>query len=303
MRNIIEYNGLKWTDIVNPTEEDASYLEKEFNLHPASLRNFIPSVLHPDFEIFENYVSIILHYPRNEETGDVKIHELDIMVGKDYVITSHYVPIKPLTYMWEECVSSEKIKETYMQKGSGELLFFILNKFLRRILEKTDKIGEEVASVEKEIFTGDEGKMIKKISYLKRKIISFWRATDPQKEIFHSLKTTGLGFFGQDCQYHFSDLFRINQRIDGSLKTYKETIESLEETSHNMINIKRTDIMKILTIFSVVLMPLTLLASIWGMNTNLLPFMDTRADFWLIMGLMAIVLISMLTYFKIKKWL
>ena len=175
MRNTIEYNGLKWADITSPTEEDIKYLENEFHLKPVSLRNLVPSIMHPDFELFEDYFSIILHYPRNnEETGNVDVHELDILAGKNFVITSHYVPIKPLTYMWEECVASEKIKETYMQKGSGELLFFILNKFLKRILEKTDKIGEGVASVEKEIFTEDEGKMIKKISYLKRKIISLY---------------------------------------------------------------------------------------------------------------------------------
>ncbi|MFH1401949.1 MAG: CorA family divalent cation transporter, partial [Parcubacteria group bacterium] len=166
-----------------------------------------------------------------------------------------------------------------------------------------DKIGEEVASIEKEIFIGDEEKMVKKISYLKRKIISFWRAIDPQKEIFYSLKTIGLDFFGKDCRYHFSDLFRINQRIGNSLKTYKETIESLEETIHNMINIKRTDIIKILTVFSVILMPLTLLASMWGMNTTLLPFRQFSFDFLIIMGLMAIILIGMLIYFKLKKWL
>jgi len=302
--NIIEYNGLKWVDIISPTEEDTKYLKDEFKLKPVSLRNFVPSVLHPDFELFEDYISLILHYPRNnEKTGNVDIHEIDIITGKDYVITSHYVPIKPLTNMWDECVASEKIKETYMQKGSGDLLFFILNKFLKRILEKTDKIGEGVASVEKEIFTENEEKMIRRISYLKRQIISFWRAIDPQSEVFYSLKTAGANFCGQDCKYRFSDLFRLDQRIDNSLKTYKETIEALEQTSHSMINLKRNDIMKILTVFSVVLMPLTLLASIWGMNTNVLPFMNTQVDFWLIMGLMVIVLLSMLSFFKLKKWL
>jgi len=100
MRNIIEYNNLKWVDVINPTEEDTNYLKKEFSLHPAALRNLVPYIMHPDFEIFEDYILIILHYPRNEGTGDVEIHELDIIAGKDYIITSHYIPIKPLTYMW-----------------------------------------------------------------------------------------------------------------------------------------------------------------------------------------------------------
>jgi magnesium transporter len=303
MRNIIEYNGFKWVDVTGPDNNDIEYLKNDLGLNPIALRNVFPSILHPDFEIFPDYISIIVHYPRNEETGNVEIHELDIIAGKNYLITNHFTPIKPLTYIIEECLSSEGLKKDYMQGGPGILLFFVLNKFLRRILEKTDKIGEEVSSAEREIFTEQEEAMVKKISYLKRKIISFWRAVNPQAEVFYYLKTSGIKFFGQELQYRFSDLFRINQRIENSMKTYKETIASLEETNHSMVNLRRNDIMKILTLVSVIFMPLTLIASMWGMNTTLLPFRQFDSDFIIIMGLMAVITIGMLSYFKFKKWL
>lgn len=302
MRKIITYKDLTWIDI-KPTENDIEYLKKKFKLQPVSLKNIISPIFHPDFDIFQNYISIILHYPKNEDQGDVEIHELDIIAGKNYIITSHYVPINPLDYIWEKCKNSEKMKKEYMGNGSGHLLSFILSGFLKRILEKTDKIGENVSLMEKEVFTQNEEKMIKKISYLKRRIISFWRAIDPQSEVFYSIKTMGTSFFGQEYKHNFSSLFRINQRINHSLRTYKETIKSLEETSHSIVNLKRNEIMKILTIFSVILMPLTLLASIWGMNTNFLPFMQSSFDFWLIVGLMMTISIGMIIYFKYKKWL
>ena len=303
MRNIIEYKDFRWIDIIEPTDEDMKYIEEEFKLHPVTLKNIIPAVAHPDFDLFQDYVSMILHYPRNEESGNVEIHELDVVVGKNYFITSHYKPIKPLTVAWEECASSDKLKEKYMGSGAGTFLFLILNKFLKRILEKTDKIGQSVAQVEKDIFVGEEIEKVKKISLLKRQIISFWRGVDPQGSVFYSLKNIGPDFFGEAYKYYFSDLFRTFQRIHNSLEAYKETIESLEETNHNIINVKRTEIMKILTVFSVILLPLTLMASIWGMNTNLLPFKETPFDFWIIMTIMGTISAGMIIYFKIKKWL
>lgn len=303
MRNIVKNKDLIWVDITEPTEEDIEYLKNEFNLHPISLKNIIPTVKHPDIDVFAEYISIILRYPRNEENGGVQIHELDIVAGKDYLITNHYKPIKPLSYILEECLSSEKLKKEYMGSGSGTLLVFILNKFLKRILEKVDKIGEDVEFVEEKIFTEKEKEMVKKISYLKRRIASFWRAIDPQGAVFYSLKTAGANFFGPEYRHYFTDLFRIHKNIDNSLRAYKETVDALEETNHIMVNLKMNEIIKILTIFSVILLPLTLLASLWGMNTNFLPFSRNKFDFWLIVGLMLITIFGMLYYFKKKKWL
>lgn len=303
MRNIIEYKNLTWVDIIKPSEADIKYLKNEFRLHGLTLKTIIPSIHHPDLDVFRNYISVILHYPRNEEGQNVQIYELDIIVGKNYLITNHYSQIRPLNFILEECASSQARKEEYMGNGAETLLFFILSRFLNRILEKVDKIGEEVDSVEKEIFVEKEKEMVKKISYLKRRIISFWRAIDPQGEVFNSLETDGPKFFGLESKHYFSTLFRMYKRIDSSLKTYKEAIESLEETNHIMVNLKMNEIIKILTLFSAFLLPLTLLASIWGMNTNLLPFKGHPFDFWLIVGLMVIVLSGMILYFKKRKWL
>lgn len=303
MRQVIENKNLIWIDITEPTDGDIKYIKDKFPIHELTLKTIIPSIHHPDIDIFENYISIILHYPRNEEGQNVEIYELDIIAGKNFLVTSHYKQIKPLNFILEECLSSETKKEEYLGRGTDALLFYILNKFLKRILEKTDEIGENVDSIEKIIFIEKEREMVKRISYLKKRILSFWRAIDPQEEVFYSLKATGVNFFGPESRHYFSILSRINKRIESSLRTYKETIESLEETNHILVNLKMNEVIKILTVFSVVMLPLTLLASIWGMNTNFLPFADKAIDFWLIMGLMFITLFIMLSYFRIKKWL
>jgi len=303
MRREVEYNGLKWVDVLEPTEVDVSYFKTTFALHSVTLKNIVPPVAHPTIDVFQDYIFLTLHYPRNEKGGDVEIYELDIIVGKNFIVTSHHKSIRPIDNFFEECETQKARREEYMKNGSGRLLIFILEKFLKRILEKTDEISKDVGFVEKEIFTEQERKIIRKISYLKRRIISFWRAIDPQREIFYSLKTMNSDYFGKECKHYFSDLFIVYARIDNYLKTLKDTIESLEQTNHSIVNLRRNEIVKILTIFSVILMPLTLLASMWGMNTTLLPFRQFSFDFWIIMGVMAVISVIMLWYFKLKKWL
>jgi magnesium transporter len=302
MHSIVEYKDLTWVDVVKPTEVDSSFLKTKFNLHPVTFRNIVPPIMHPTFDAFEDYLAMTLHYPRNEEGQDVEIYEIDIIVGKNFLITNHYTPLRPISSILDRCQASETDKKECLENGNAYFLLLILNKFLKRLLEKTDKIGESVRLIEKEIFTNEEEKMIKRISYLKRQIISFWRAIEPQGEIFSSLKKAGPDFFGQEHKHDFSDLFDIYQRIDNSLKTYKETVESLEETSHNIINIKRTEIIKILTVVSLILMPPTLVASIWGMNVPL-PFSKSTTDFWILCSFMVVIPVVMIIYFRLKKWL
>ena len=303
MRETIEYKNLTWVDIINPAEKDIKYLKNKFKLHPLTLKTIIPAFHHPDLDIFKNYIFLILHHPHTQENGEIQIQELDIIAGKNYLITSHYQKISPLSYIFNGCLKSELKKKENMERGTGFLLFIILNTFLKEKLAKIDRIEDEIDLVEKEIFLGKEKRMVREISYLKRKIIDFWRVIEPQRVIFESLKNIGSKFFGQEFGHYFSNLFRIHRRIENVLRTSKETIESLEETNHILVTLKMNEIIRILTLFSVILLPLTLLASIWGMNTNFLPFTKTPFDFWFIIGLMVITFSGMMIYFRIKKWL
>jgi len=303
MRNVIEYKNLIWIDIIEPNEEDIEYIKNKFRLHPLTFKTIIPSIHYPDIDVFRNYIFIILHHPHLKENGEIQIQEFDIILGKNYLITNHYEKITPLNDIFDECSKSDIKKKEYMEKSIGFLFFIILNRFLKENLSKIDRIEYEIDLVEKEIFLEKEKKMVKEISHLKMKIIDFWRIIEPQRVVFNSLINIGVNFFGQEFRHYFSTLFRIHRKIENTLRTSKEAIESLEETNHILVTLKMNEIIRILTIVSVILLPLTLLASIWGMNTNFLPFNESVFDFWLIVGLMLIISSGMFLYFRMKKWL
>ncbi len=301
MRKIIEYNDLIWVDIVGPTEEDVEYLKNNFRLHPLIPATLIPTVHHPDIEIFRNYLFTILHHLVLSE-GRMEVQELDIIAGTNFLITGHYKIIQSLNSIFEECLKSEKAKRGHFKKGIGYLLFLILKKSLKEKLVEIDEIENEIDLLEKEISAGKKSEIIKRASLLKTKIIDFWRIIGPQRLIFESLKNTAPKLFGLDSQAYYFSLFRTYREIEDTIKNSKETIESLEETCHILVTFNLNEIMKILTIFSALLLPPTLLASIWGMNTNL-PLAQSPFGFWLILLLIVITFTAIAIYFKIKKWL
>lgn len=303
MHNIIEYKNFIWVDITEPTEEDVRYLQKNFKLHSLTLKTIIPPIHHPDLDIFKKYISIILHYPNLEKNGEMRIQELDLILGENYLITNHHRKISFLNQIFDDCLNSEVKRMEYMERGPAFLLFTTLNRFLKEKLAKIDQIEEKIEKLEEKIFLEEEKEIIKEISELKRKIIDFWRVVAPQRMIFESLRNVVEKFYSHEFGHYFSVLFRIHRRIEDALNASKETIESLEETNHIIITSKINNVIKILTIFSVILLPLTLLASIWGMNIPEMPLTSSSLGFWTVLALMAVLMGFMITFFRRKKWL
>ncbi len=303
MQKIIKQNNLVWVDIEKPSEEDIQFLQNRFNIHSLTAKTIIPVIHYPDLDPFRNYLFLILHYPHYKENKEIKILEFDIIAGLDFLITTHHDDIIPLRTVFDACHTSKTKKEETMTKGAGYLLFVVLSAFLKDILEKINSVAADIDKLESNLFAGQEREMIKEISTLKMQIIDIWRIVEPQRMIFESLRATGVNFFGPDYKHYFGILNRTHRRIENGLKGAKETVEALEETNQILVSLRMNEIMKILTLFSVIFLPLTLLASIWGMNTNFLPFQKTDRDFEYVVLIMLLTFIGMFTYFKHKKWI
>jgi magnesium transporter len=302
MRQAITNHNYTWIDIIEPKDEDIQYLKDKFRIHPLTASTIIPAIHYPDLDQFKNYLFIILHYPHRAEKGEIKIREFDFVAGHDYLVTSHQEEITPLRQVFDNFNNPEARRSDYINTA-GYILFSILNTFLKEVLAKTNDIVKEIDQIESKIFTGEERKMVVEISILKMKTLDFWRIVEPQRMIFESLRVVGTNFYGPEYRHYFVILYRVHRRIENTLKNAKETIEALEQTNHILVTVKTNEVIRVLTVFSVIFMPLTLLASIWGMNTNFLPFHGTDQDFLFIMAIMAATLFSMLAYFSRKKWL
>ncbi|MCD6528535.1 magnesium transporter CorA family protein [bacterium] len=303
MRTFIKGPKVIWIDIQNPTEKDIEYLKEKFHFHPLVLEELTISAHRPKVEQYDDYLFMIIHYPvYSIKKRETKSREINIIVTRNTLITTHFSSVLPLENLLNICKQSQKARRSYMEGNAGQLLFYILNSLWHSCLVKLEKIDNRIDEIEKNIFKGREKEMVLEISLVKTDIINFWRIIEPQEEILESLEKVGPIFFGKALRPYFSDLLGTYDQTKNTLQSYKEIILALEDTNQSLLSTKINEVMKILTIFSVVLLPLTLIASIWGMNINL-PLSKSPYAFWLLTGTMMVLVGILIAFFYKKKWL
>ena len=304
MIQTVQNNGITWIDIRNPEPDDIKYLRENFHFHELILGELIPPGHRAKVETHHDYIFLILYYPAfNKNKGEISPRELDIIATKDHIITSHYQTIIPVKNLFEKINLSDEVKAKYMSGTVGHLIYYIIRGILENALEKVEHIERHVNYVEQRIFAGDEKEMVFAISRAKRDKIDFRRIIAPQLPIIDSLVIEGVKFFDETLQPHLDDLRGTFGILWNELQDHKETIEALAETNESILRTKTNDVIRILTIFSVIFLPLTLVASIWGMNIENLPLSGNTYHFYIVLGIMLSSLIAMLSYFKYRKWM
>lgn len=304
--NTIKSKKITWIDIEGPTNKDVNYLRKNFNFHPLVLEELIPPSYRSRVDHYGQYLFLILHVPfLNKETREIKSRELDIIVTKDALITSRYHSVLPLKALFDQCDLYEEARIEYMNQTTGHLLYHILERIIEYILPRLDFLEEKIDEIEDEIFHGKEKEMVTEISIIKRAVIDFRRVVKPQQDLTQSLLKRGVEFFDKKLEPYLFDLRGGYSKIWHTLENQRETIEALEDTNQSLLSTKTNEVMKVLTVFASIAFPLTLLASIFGMNVNL-PFAGepgSGLDFWIVSFIMIMTTIVLIVYFKKQKWL
>jgi magnesium transporter len=303
MRKIIAGPNVTWVDIQDPAREDIEYLKKNFKLHPLIFDELILPGNHPKLKKFSDLFYLSLFLPvYNKEKRETRPRELDIIISKNIIITSHYKSILPLKALFDKLNIYKEIRNQYMSENSGTLLFYILEGFCISCLTKLARVDKKLDQIEKDIFKGKEKNLVTEISYVKTDIINLWKIISPQREVLKSLSEEGIKILGEEIQPYFIDILENYDQAKNNLEAYKETILSLENTNESLLSTKTNEIIRILTVFSVIFLPITLLVNMWGMNLTV-PFEESTRGFLIITGIIAAMTIFMIIYFKKKKWL
>ena len=301
----IETKQTKWINIKNPKEIDVEYLSTNFHIAPSILKEFIPPIKRPKVEEYSNYIFIVIHFPVfNEKTRTTLSEELDIILTKDTLITSYTKSLPQLEKFFNDCNIHDRLRQQYLGKSAGFLMFQILDKLIDARLNMLDHIGENIDEIEDKVFDGKEREMISEISIVKKDITDFRKAIKPQRAILEMVERSIPKITNEDLKAYSQEVIGSNIRVWHILENHKEMIEAIENTNESLFYYKFNETLKILTVFSVIMLPLTLIASIFGMNTvKSMPFENNQYDFWIVVLLMLIAFILMVLYFKKKKWL
>jgi magnesium transporter len=300
---IIEASGIRWIHIESPRTSDRDWLEANFDFHPLDFEDVYSRNNRPKLDQYDDYVFIVLHFPLYEkETSRILTAEMDLFMGPDYLITLPNIPLPPLTAMFERYREKADLREATFSKGTGYLLYKIADTCVDASFPMLRKIEMKLDRIEDDIFEGRSGEIVRDISEAKQEIINFRRIVRPQRAVLRDLERTKQRYLQEELEIYFDDISDAAERIWDTLENHKEVIEALESTNESVLSHRLNDSFRILTAVSVVLLPLTLIASIFGMNVPV-PGQNAEFAFIAIMLLMAILLLALVAYFRRRGWL
>jgi magnesium transporter len=300
---IIEAAGLRWVHIESPRTADRDWLEEHFDFHPLDYEDVYSRNQRPKLDQYDDYVFIVLHFPMfDKESGRILTAELDLFLGPDYLITLPNIPLPPITSMFERYREKEDLREEVFSKGSGYLLYKIVDTGVDASFPMLRKMGLKLERLEDDIFEGRSSEIVRDISEAKQEIINFRKITRPQRAVLRDLERTKQRYLQEELEIYFDDISDAAERIWDTLENYKEVIEGLESTNESVLSHRLNDSFRILTAASVVLLPLTLIASIFGMNVHF-PGEGEAVTFFLIIALMAALLGTLVVLFRRRGWL
>jgi magnesium transporter len=297
--------GLRWVNIERPTPLECAWLEEQFDFHALDLEDVLSRNQRPKIDEYPSYLFIVLHFPVfDRAVGRLNAGELDIFVGQDFLVTLPNTPLQPVSYLFERCRQKDDLREQLFSRGSGFLLYRLVDDSFDYCFPMLRKIGNKLDAVENEIFEGRSEEVVRDISNVKQEIINFRKVIRPQRPVLSDLEKVTQRFLAPDLdlEIYFDDVVDAHERIWDMLENYKEVVEALEDTNESVISHRVNDILRVLTSISVIVLPLTLIASVWGMNVGV-PGEGDQTDFYIVVGAMVVMLIGMVAYFRRRGWL
>ncbi len=297
---------LIWVDIKNPRKKEIEFLRKKYNFSLPHLQASSAKAVaqRPVIEKTAEYTFITLHFPVFK--GDnIVAGEIEFFIGPDYLITLHNGDVKTLNKFFKLSKKDSDSLKSYQFESSTVLLYEIIEKLLLECFSLLDKNSVAIEELEDTIFAQHSRRAVTEILMLRRNIINTRKIMQNHKNIIKELLTLQTGFAPeQTIRKYYNELLNHSKRFWEYLETQKEMIEVLNNTNESLLNYRLSDIMKTLTIFSVIVFPLTLLAAIFGMNTvDGMPFVNNPYGFWIVLGMMVVGCLGMLVFFAKKRWL
>lgn len=303
--NIIKYHTLTWIDFKDPSPEDIHYLQEHFNIHPLAIEEFVTPTYQPKAIHYDNCLYLSLHTPLfDPEKRTSYPGEIDIIITADHLITGHRLSIYPVEHFFHQLDQSEGKRRHYLSHTPAHLLHHLLEDLLNSCFPRLEHIAENLTRIEDQVFndTDNEKEMVREISMVKRDILNFRRTLKPQRSILESLVQKESLYIPHELKVYYQDLISTNIRIWNILENSKETIESLEETNNSLLSNKLGLTMKILTVFSAILLPMTVYTNLLAMDRNSIPLGSHPNAFWIHTVIMFAIAGITAIIFRSRKW-
>jgi magnesium transporter len=299
-------NGLTWIHLEPPIDpETVNTFRERFGWHPLDVEDVLSKRQRPKIDDYveDGYLFGILHFPAYDKSVQrLNAAELDFFLGPDYLVTIANVELLPATRLFSRVQEDEHFREQLFSKGSGRLLYEVLDDLYDYCFPILDKIAYKLDSIEDDIEDRRSEEIVTDISKVKQEIISYRKIVKPQRPALRLLERHIDRFLPEELELYFDDLVDASERIWDLLDNYKEVVEALESTNESVISHRQNDVLRLLTVITVIILPVTLITGIFGMNVEF-PGFGTAGAFWVIVGAMIATAVGLIAFFKYKRFL
>ncbi len=295
---LADKRNLIWVDLEAATPEESVILARDFNFHPLAIEDCIAETLLPKVDDFGDYIFLVLHGSRATSGQTFSTMEVNFFLGDNYLVTYHDEPSRSIGRSKERCLKMGPA----ITQGADFLLHDILDGLVDNYFPILNQYDEAIDQIEADVFANPTQSTLNKIFTLKRDIMHLRRVTGPQRDILNRLSRDPFKVISAKAAIYYRDVYDHLVRIADLSDAYRDLISGAMEAYLSMASNRTNEIMKVLTVFTAILMPLTLITGIYGMNFEHMPELNSRYGYYSILGFMFLIATGLFSYFKRKKW-
>ena len=291
-----------WVDVVEPTpEEGQAILGDVFHFHPLSIEDALSAIHYPKIESYDRYLYVILHgIDFQVQEHWFATRDVDFFLAENYLVTVHDGQSRSIQKLKELCQQHARI----LEEGPVALMHRIIDSMVDNYEPELDELEHEMDRLEEQAVLGAGNNLMRPILEVKRDLSAVRRVLIPQRDVVGRLARREFPLISNEMAYRFRDVYDHLVRYSDETTMFQDRMTGILEGYLSAISNRLNQVMKVLTVVSTIVLPMTVLTGLWGMNVTLPPFVGgANAQFWWVVGIMAAITVIMLSVFRWKRWI
>jgi magnesium transporter len=290
-----------WVDLDQPTPEEGRILSEVFHFHELAVEDALSEIHHPKVESYDGYIYAILHgidFKAREHRFQTR--DVDFFLSSNYLVTVHPGVSRSIGKVGSLCTRNPLI----LGEGPAARMYRIIDTMVDNYRPEVDQLTERLDTLETEVFKRSDAILARRILDFKRDVASLRRVVLPQRDIVGRLARREFPVISESMAYRFRDVYDHLVRLADEAVLFQDRITSLLDAHLASVSNQLNSVMKVMTIISTIFLPLTVLTGLYGMNVTLphLPGGE-EIQFWWVVAIMVALSVSMLFFFRRRRWI
>jgi magnesium transporter len=301
---LLTHGRVTWTDIVKPTQDDIHQLSARYpQFHPLNLQDCLTELEFPKLDHHDDYLFMVVQMPvYDKQANFCRPAEVDIFITRGTLVTSHGGQLPPLTGLFAQAQNDAEARERLMGRGASPLLYHLLDSFVGYGLPIIYHLDRDIHHIEENLFGDDTRHILNEIALVRRDLITLRRIIRPQLDVVRALATGNWPFIHDDLTLYWGDITDRLKQVESMLEEHIEVVNGLSDTIDTLASHRIDEVVRVLTVITVVTLPLTLMSTIFGMNV-IMPFAQHPLLFFGVIGLGVALTVALVWYLRRRKWL